>query len=198
VRVRRCSDRHCACVSTLVEHRSLLQLMLQGHKISGECQRCPIYACIPVSNMTSMRAVIPIGLSPTGTYCATGSGDWQARICKSVPIHPRIDPQSDSCLPAFPLCYVGSLMWTYRELHWCASARTLVYGRTGCMINAQKNWYTTQAAVVTGVCALAFYLECDIRMCRLKWALSSRLSRVDRVMGTQDTGTSCDGRIRTS
>jgi WD40 repeat protein len=51
------------------------QLMLQGHKYSGEWQRCPIYACIPVSNMTSMRAVISIGLSPTGTYLATGSGD---------------------------------------------------------------------------------------------------------------------------
>ena len=35
-----------------------------------------------------MRAVISIDLSPTGGYLATGSGDWQARVCKSISVDP--------------------------------------------------------------------------------------------------------------
>ena len=56
------------------------QLMLQGHKNSG----VSISLCyITVSDTVTMCTVISIDLSPTGGYLATGSGDWQARVCKS-------------------------------------------------------------------------------------------------------------------
>lgn len=41
-------------------HTAIVQCMLQGHK----------------------NSVISIDLSPAGNVLATGSGDWQARICK--------------------------------------------------------------------------------------------------------------------
>ncbi len=41
-------------------HTAIVQCMLQGHK----------------------NSVISIDLSPAGNVLATGSGDWQARICE--------------------------------------------------------------------------------------------------------------------
>ena len=55
---------------------AIVQCMLQGHKNSGESffQRKWEFANVPPQ-------VISIDLSPAGSILATGSGDWQARIC---------------------------------------------------------------------------------------------------------------------
>lgn len=56
---------------------AIVQCMLQGHKNSGTCFPC-------CSRMTLICViVISIDLSPAGSILATGSGDWQARICIS-------------------------------------------------------------------------------------------------------------------
>ena len=55
---------------------AVVQLMLQGHKNSGERRVGRARFC------SLMRvAVISIDLSPAASLLATGSGDWQARIC---------------------------------------------------------------------------------------------------------------------
>ena len=58
---------------------AIVQLMLQGHKNSGPLS--PIDS--PFEADSSSVPVISIDLSPAGSVLATGSGDWQARICKS-------------------------------------------------------------------------------------------------------------------
>lgn len=52
------------------------QCMLQGHKNSGTCSSSGSFGC-----SVTCSAVISIDLSPAGSVLATGSGDWQARIC---------------------------------------------------------------------------------------------------------------------
>lgn len=56
---------------------AVVQCMLQGHKNSGESCTSLVFRTI----LRSWRAVISIDLSPVGSLLATGSGDWQARIC---------------------------------------------------------------------------------------------------------------------
>jgi len=41
----------------------------------------------PSTDSSSVVVVISIDLSPAGSVLATGSGDWQARICKSRHLH---------------------------------------------------------------------------------------------------------------
>jgi glucose repression regulatory protein TUP1 len=62
---------------------AIVQLMLQGHKNSGALP--PID---PAPRADSLP-VISIDLSPAGSVLATGSGDWQARICESLPCAKR-------------------------------------------------------------------------------------------------------------
>lgn len=76
---------------------AVVQCMLQGHKNSGVY---PILS-VPCWNVVlrmpllltcdfpSNRLVISIDLSPVGSLLATGSGDWQARICAYPFIHPH-------------------------------------------------------------------------------------------------------------
>lgn len=52
------------------------QMMLQGHKNSGEC--FPSVAWYGKAN--PRRAVISVAPAPTGNLFATGSGDMRARI----------------------------------------------------------------------------------------------------------------------
>src|SRR5258706_6094123 len=91
-----------------------------------------------------MRTVISIDLSPTGGYLATGSGDWQARVCKSMLIH----------LP-FPSFTSGSgcLYERNRELLRCVTTRTLVYRRARCTVD-KIVLYIIRAAVGARVCGL--------------------------------------------
>jgi general transcriptional corepressor TUP1 len=56
---------------------AIVQLMLQGHKNSGMSTRSVRF------ESTYPLPVISIDLSPAGSILATGSGDWQARICTS-------------------------------------------------------------------------------------------------------------------
>ena len=57
---------------------AIVQCMLQGHKNSGE-----FLSLLWVFNFLKLPQVISIDLSPAGSILATGSGDWQARICTS-------------------------------------------------------------------------------------------------------------------
>jgi len=59
--------------------RANVQAVLQGHKNSGT-----IYLSINflVPRCSCAEAVISIDLSRAGNFLATGSGDWQARICE--------------------------------------------------------------------------------------------------------------------
>lgn len=61
-------------------HSAMVQFMLQGHKNSGVFRLIPFFIQLP--NHTSSYLVISIDLSPAGNTLATGSGDWQARICR--------------------------------------------------------------------------------------------------------------------
>ena len=65
------------CVQFWDARSAQVQCMLQGHKNSGTST-----FSLSDRNLTR-RAVISIDLSPAGNVLATGSGDWQARICKS-------------------------------------------------------------------------------------------------------------------
>lgn len=58
------------------------QMMLQGHKNSGESKRCKVHreGRILNANMISPRIVISVAPAPTGNLFATGSGDMRARI----------------------------------------------------------------------------------------------------------------------
>ena len=58
---------------------AVVQCMLQGHKNSGKLSLGTARA-----SLTS-RTVISIDLSPVNSLLATGSGDWQARICACFP-----------------------------------------------------------------------------------------------------------------
>lgn len=71
---------------------AIVQCMLQGHKNSGECFPSPFLSSLLlflelgiVVNVSFFLLffclVISIDLSPAGNILATGSGDWQARIC---------------------------------------------------------------------------------------------------------------------
>lgn len=61
---------------------AIVQCMLQGHKNSGTCSTS--YRATHVLTLTfPIFTVISIDLSPAGNVLATGSGDWQARICAS-------------------------------------------------------------------------------------------------------------------
>lgn len=60
---------------------AIVQCMLQGHKNSGES------FVFLFGNRSRSSLVISIDLSPAGNILATGSGDWQARICMLFPIH---------------------------------------------------------------------------------------------------------------
>ena len=53
---------------------AIVQCMLQGHKNSGEF-------LVFFKAIANVSSVISIDLSPAGSILATGSGDWQARIC---------------------------------------------------------------------------------------------------------------------
>lgn len=55
--------------------------MLQGHKNSGTSFFTPLARTIQVAQCLPLSSVISIDLSPAGSILATGSGDWQARIC---------------------------------------------------------------------------------------------------------------------
>ena len=60
---------------------AIMHCILQGHKNSGEfLVSFPLFGFKGLANMSS---VISIDLSPAGSLLATGSGDWQARICRS-------------------------------------------------------------------------------------------------------------------
>lgn len=54
---------------------AIVQCMLQGHKNSG------MKLIISSFSVSNHAIVISIDLSPAGNILATGSGDWQARIC---------------------------------------------------------------------------------------------------------------------
>lgn len=58
------------------------QLMLQGHKNSGELYLLPSRE--GGLGLADALIVISIDLSPSGGHLATGSGDWQARVCTSL------------------------------------------------------------------------------------------------------------------
>lgn len=62
---------------------AVVQLMLQGHKNSGPLTPSDP---TPLGHSEADRSSVPvisIDLSPAGNVLATGSGDWQARICKT-------------------------------------------------------------------------------------------------------------------
>ena len=119
--------------------------MLQGHKNSG----VSISLCyITISDTVTMFTVISIDLSPTGGYLATGSGDWQARVCKS---HLLIHFMS-ICL----------LIWTHRELF----AYVITFIDTRCMIGANFVRYSgcSWCACVHACVYLAFaFMSCRNR-----------------------------------
>jgi glucose repression regulatory protein TUP1 len=58
---------------------AIVQCMLQGHKNSGEF----LSFFFVLRGIANVSPVISIDLSPAGSILATGSGDWQARICTS-------------------------------------------------------------------------------------------------------------------
>ena len=61
---------------------AIVQCMLQGHKNSGESSFLAFFFSKKERNLLTFFAlVISIDLSPAGSILATGSGDWQARIC---------------------------------------------------------------------------------------------------------------------
>lgn len=64
-----------------------MQLMLQGHKNSGTLFTAN-RAATPVLTRLFL-SVISIDLSPAGSVLATGSGDWQARICAFLHARPH-------------------------------------------------------------------------------------------------------------
>ena len=66
------------------------QMMLQGHKNSGECHDL-IYHDL-VTNAVSPRTVISVAPAPIGSLFATGSGDMRARIWRSVVMCPWEPP----------------------------------------------------------------------------------------------------------
>jgi len=47
--------------------------------------------------MLMVLAVISIDLSPTGGQLATGSGDWQARVCESAVLIMGIYAHAHAC-----------------------------------------------------------------------------------------------------
>jgi len=57
---------------------AIVQCMLQGHKNSGKL----LAPHITLMDFKRFTLVISIDLSPAGNILATGSGDWQARICE--------------------------------------------------------------------------------------------------------------------
>lgn len=72
------------CVQFWDSRSAIVQCMLQGHKNSGKCFVF-FFLCRCESGLTDgiglLVLVISIDLSPAGNVLATGSGDWQARIC---------------------------------------------------------------------------------------------------------------------
>jgi general transcriptional corepressor TUP1 len=60
---------------------AIVQCILQGHKNSGEFFYFILFCGI--ANFF-LSQVISTDLSPAGSILATGSGDWQARICTSA------------------------------------------------------------------------------------------------------------------
>ena len=58
---------------------AIVQCMLQGHKNSGEF--LVSFCFLLLRQILTFPPVISIDLSPAGSILATGSGDWQARIC---------------------------------------------------------------------------------------------------------------------
>ena len=64
---------------------AIVQCMLQGHKNSGAFASDWGF-CLCTAD--KLCAVISIDLSPAGNVLATGSGDWQARICTSTSLVP--------------------------------------------------------------------------------------------------------------
>jgi WD40 repeat protein len=58
---------------------AIVQCMLQGHKNSGEFLDFSWFSRELIVDV--FPPVISIDLSPAGSILATGSGDWQARIC---------------------------------------------------------------------------------------------------------------------
>jgi general transcriptional corepressor TUP1 len=62
------------------DKNGVAQLMLQGHKNSGGCPLSLFWDRVS----DDFPVVISIDLSPTGGQLATGSGDWQARVCEST------------------------------------------------------------------------------------------------------------------
>ena len=60
---------------------AIVQCMLQGHKNSGESFLLAFFLKKERNLLTFFALVISIDLSPAGSILATGSGDWQARIC---------------------------------------------------------------------------------------------------------------------
>lgn len=63
---------------------AVVQCMLQGHKNSGELLNDVCGWDIALTD--PWFTVISIDLSPAGNILATGSGDWQARICTYHPL----------------------------------------------------------------------------------------------------------------
>ena len=61
-----------------------MQCLLQGHKNSGEFQVSflPHFSGV-LRGIANVSPVICADLSPAGSYLASGSGDYQARICMS-------------------------------------------------------------------------------------------------------------------
>jgi len=82
---------------------AIVQLMLQGHKNSGPLSSGRSEPPAPATDSSSVP-VISIDLSPAGSVLATGSGDWQARICASR-------------LVRYPRGSVADLC-PFRELHY--------------------------------------------------------------------------------
>ena len=60
---------------------AIAQCVIQGHKNSGEF----VVSFLPpfLKGIVNVFLVISVDLSPAGGIMATGSGDWQARICMS-------------------------------------------------------------------------------------------------------------------
>ena len=110
------------------------QLMLQAHKNSGECRLSRLGYKFSVFDAIAIRPVISVDLSPNGGYLATGSGDWQARVCKSLHIHTPRHAPFHSHLLIFPLLYFCSLIGTHRELLRRVISRTPVDRHTHCNI----------------------------------------------------------------
>jgi hypothetical protein len=79
-------------------------------------------------------AVISIDLSPTGGYLATGSGDWQARVCKSIlGLHPFYFVLNFCTLPLFDSWLLNVIFGQGATAPRDHS--TAVYRRTRCTID---------------------------------------------------------------